>query len=443
VDDRPLPADISAERAVLGSILLDRDAIIAIAPWLQPAAFMLQKHAMVYEACLACYRRQEPPDLLTVSSELRRQGQLDLVGGLSFLGEFAAEVPTAVHVEYYARNVEQAALRRRLIETSGRIRALGYDEGSDLDEVAATSQSLISEALQRTVAGVAEPVSTVLDAIMRDLDDGVPPGHPTGLADLDRLTGGFYDGDLVILAARPGMGKTALASQMALHTATAGGRTLFFSLEMPRKQLVQRMLSMRSGVNLQRIRDRQMSESQMVSVMEAASQINDLPLFLDDRERASQGRTMAGLRLAALRLAAERGGLALLVIDFLQMVEGPPVYRGNRTQEISAVSRDLKALAKELRCPIIALSQLSRAVESRPSRVPQLSDLRDSGDIEAAADLVLLLYREDYYDTQTAKPGVAELHVAKHRNGPTGMVPLAFAAETTRFGNLARGSQGR
>ncbi|NTW97315.1 MAG: AAA family ATPase, partial [Oscillochloris sp.] len=270
MDDRPLPADISAERAVLGSILIERDAIIAIASWLQPAAFMLQKHALVYEACLACYRRQEPPDLLTVSSELRRQGQLDLVGGLSFLGEFVAEVPTAVHVEYYARNVEQAALRRRLIETSGRIRALGYDEGSNLDEVAATAQSLIGEALQRTVAGAAEPVSVVLDAIMRDLDEGVSPGHPTGLADLDRLTGGFYDSDLVILAARPGMGKTALASQMALHTAMAGGRTLFFSLEMPRKQLVQRMLSMRSGVNLQRIRDHQMNEAQILSVVDAA-----------------------------------------------------------------------------------------------------------------------------------------------------------------------------
>ncbi len=433
--DRPLPADLVAERAVLGAILLDREAIVSIADWLTPEDFSINKYGTMYAAALACVQRREPPDIPNVASELRRRNELDAVGGVSFLGDLAAEVPTAVHIEFYARSVERAALARRLIEAGGTISAIGYDEQRPLDEVEADAQQQLVTALRRSSAVRAAPLAESLNAIYRELADGVAPGVPTRLADYDALAGGLHASDLLVLAGRPGMGKTAFACQLAYNVAQQGRRVLVLSLEMSRKQLGQRLLALHSGVSIQAIREQRLSDRQRERLVDAFGAMSELPIHIDDCEVAG-AKTLAAIRLSVLRYAAEYGRPDLIIVDFLQLIIGPQDYKGNRVQEVSAISRGLKALAKELDCPVLALSQLSRAVESRVSKVPQLSDLRDSGDIEAAADQVLFLYREAYYEPQSPNQNMAELHIAKHRNGPTGIIPLAFQPETTRFGNL-------
>ncbi len=435
--DRPIPFDLQAERATLGSILMERTAIIPVAAWLPPDHFYLEKHALVYEAMLACYNRREPPNLATVAAELRRRGHLDLVGGLAFLGELAIEVPTAVHVEYYAKTVQRTATLRRLIEVGGRISALGFREEDALEDVIAKAETALQGVTQGQRHEGAVPIGAVMNDLFARLERaqdrrGEITGVPTGYTELDALTGGLQNSDLIILAARPSVGKTALAMSLAYNVAyTAHQGVGVFSLEMSRDQLVQRMLAMHTGIDMQRLRNGTLRTDELHIAMEGMGVLSELPIYIED----TPGQSISELRARARRMCAERDS-RVLMIDYLQLMSGRKSE--NRVQEVSEISRGLKALARELDIPVVALSQLSRAVEGRQNHIPMLSDLRESGSIEQDSDLVLFIYREELYDRETDKKGLVEIHLAKHRNGPLGVVPLRFESRTTRFQNLDR-----
>jgi replicative DNA helicase len=612
VNDRPLterepPYDLNAERALLGSILVDRDAIIVIAPWFEPDFFYLQKHVYIYEAMLGCYNHQPsiPPDLSTVSDELRRRKRLDLIGGIAYLGELSAEVPTAVHVEYYARIVERTALLRRLIQAGGKIATLGYDEHEDLEATLDRAEvELFSVSQNRTTQDfvhIGSVIKTYFDQLRATSEDqGLLIGVPTSYPDLDRLTGGLQRSDLIILAARPSVGKTAFALSMAYNVATHAQHTVaIFSLEMSREQLVQRLIAMHTGIDVQKLRTANLHDSELQHVLDAMGILAEAPIYIDD----AAGLSIAEVRSKARRLQAQVG-IDLIIVDYLQLMQSR--RRDNRVQEVSEISRGMKSLAREINIPVIAISQLSRAVEGRTNHVPMLSDLRESGclagdtriylpdvgiyrridelegqsgfnvlaanpsswklelrqvtrafatgqqpvyrlttrlghriratanhrfltitgwkrlddlspgmhvalprhipgpaqatmpqeelallanvvqssellkisqsdlywdeivsleacgvekvydltveglhnftaenmivhnSIEQDADIVMFIYREELYDKDTDKKGIAEIHIAKHRNGPPGIIPLRFDANTTRFQNLER-----
>ena len=431
--DRPIPVDLTAERAVLGSILLDREAIIVLGDTLQPADFYLEKHGWVYAAALACLSRRVPPDMATLADELRRHEQLDRVGGIAFLGELVAEVPTAVHVEYYAEIVARTAVRRRLIETGGTISALGYAEDEDLDATLDRAEQTLFHVTQRQRGADFTPMCAVVQRFYeRAQDERESPVVPTGLIDLDRrLNGGMRPGQLILLAARPGMGKSGLAMSIAYQLGVCQGRGVgVASLEMGRDELLQRLLAIHTGVDTREVAERvRRNDPTMIC---ALSVLSEAPIAIEDSAMLS----VMDVRSKARRLAAA-GLLDLLIVDYLQLLITDSTAR-NRVDEVSRISRQLKLLARELGCPILALSQLSRAVETRPSKIPQLSDLRDSGSLEQDADIVVFIYREELYDEGCDAQGIAELHIAKQRSGPLGIVPVQFDAPTTRFGNLAR-----
>ncbi|MEI8305853.1 MAG: replicative DNA helicase [Chloroflexales bacterium] len=435
--ERSVPFDLQAERATLGSILLEREAIVAVAGWLSSEYFYLEKHAMVYDAMLACYGRREPPDITTVATELRRQERIDLVGGMSFLGDLLGEVPTAVHVEYYARSVERTAVLRKLIEVGGKITALGYDESESLETTLDKAESQLFTVSQRRGTQDFVHIGKIVNALFAQIETlqdrrGEVVGVPTGYTDLDELTGGLQPSDLIILAARPSVGKTSLALSLAYNVANKAKQTVgIFSLEMSRDQLVQRMLSMHTGIDMQRLRTGNLRGDELNLALEGMGVLSEIPIYIED----TPGLSINEVRSKARRLHAE-AGIDLLLIDYLQLMSGR--RSDNRVQEVSEISRGLKALARELNVPVIALSQLSRAVEGRQSHVPMLSDLRESGSIEQDADIVMFIYREELYDKETEKKGIAEIHIAKHRNGPLGIIPLRFEARTTRFRNLER-----
>jgi replicative DNA helicase len=376
--DRSLPSDIEAERATLGAILLNREAIVAIESWLQPEHFYLEKHAWIYEAMQQCYRRRVPPDASTVSDELRRQNRLDEVGGLMYLIDLANSVPTAVHIEYYAETVERTAILRRLIMAGGKIAALGFDERDDLDATLEKAEAELSTVSQRRVSQDFVHIGKVVDAYFEQINylkenRGEVVGVPTGYFDLDEVTGGLQRSDLIILAARPATGKTSLALCLAYNVALQGNGTVgVFSLEMSRDQLVQRILAMHTGIDTQRLRTGNIRDTDLQRLMEALGQLSGLPLYIED----TAGLSITDVRAKARRLHAE-AGLDLLIIDYLQLMQGR--RSDNRVQEVSEISRGLKQLARELNVPLIALSQLSRSVESRSTHVPMLSDLRESG----------------------------------------------------------------
>ena len=426
---RSVPADVLAERAVLGAVLLERDAILAISDTLQADDFYLEKHALIYQAMLACLAQRVPPDLATVAAALRRSEHLDLVGGFTLLGELLAEVPTAVHVTYYATIVTRAATLRRLIEAGGQIAALGYDEQPELDTTLDMAEQTLFAVSQRQRGADFVPAATAVqryfDASQRDEEERVTP---TGIRDLDyMLNGGFRPGQLVLLAARPGVGKTGLALSITHHLAVQQRRSVgVVSLEMHEGELVQRLLAIHTGVDTRKV------EAQVrrgdPALIEALGVLADAPFAIEDSAMLS----VMDVRSKARRLATVRP-LDLLIVDYLQLLIGD-TSGSNRVDEVSRISRQLKLLARELGCPILALSQLSRAVEQRASKVPQLSDLRDSGSLEQDADTVIFIYREPT-DTDGLPPTryEMELHLAKQRSGPLGLVPVVFDAPTTRF----------
>jgi replicative DNA helicase len=430
MSDRTVPYDLPAERAVLGAILLERDAILAVSDTLQPADFYLEKHALVYAAARACLARRTPPDLATVAGELRRQEQLELVGGLSFLGELLSAVPTAVHVTYYAEQVVAAATRRRLITAGGSIVALGFDEQRELDQTLDQAEQTLFAVSQRQRGDDFVPLSAVVqqyfERSQRDEDDRTAP---TGLLDLDqRLNGGLRPGQLALLAARPGLGKTGLALSIAYELGVRRGRSVgVVSLEMSRDELLQRLLAMHTGFDTRLVEG--LVRRGDPRALDALGVLSEAPIAIED----SALLNVMSVRSKARRLATVRP-LDLLIVDYLQLLIGDTQAQ-SRVDEVSRISRQLKLLARELQCPVLALSQLSRAVEQRGSKVPQLSDLRDSGSLEQDADIVLFIYREELY-SEGAEAGVAELHLAKQRNGPLGVVPVRFDAPTTRFLNL-------
>lgn len=434
--ERMIPVDLNAERATLGSVLLERDQISLIATYLSADDFYLEKHGWVYEAMLACYLKRIPPDLTTVSAELRRHERLEPIGGLSFLGELSAAVPTAAHIEHYANIVKKAAIRRSMIEVAGKIAALGYKEWEDLAENLSQAQGLVFDLSIGSVQDDPLTVSHDADeffsalAAMSERKDCLC-GLATEFHKLDALTGGLQPSDLMVLASRPGVGKTSLALSIALNVAMNGKRVVFFSLEMARKQLFERLVSMQTLIPSHRLRNNKLTEEERHVIANVCGRLAPLPLLIDDSPQITVLDMLAKVRKASLFEHVD-----LVVVDYLQLIHTAMRGKGNRTQEVSDISRGLKLLAKELNIPVIALSQLNRGVESRQSKVPMLSDLRESGSIEQDADLVIFIYREELYDKETDLKGIAELHIAKHRNGPLGVVLLRFDAETTFFDNL-------
>lgn len=431
--ERLPPQNIEAEEAVLGALLIDPDAIFRVITFLRPSDFYREKNGWIYDAALALHERREPIDFLTICDELEHRGQLEQIGGPAFITSLINAVPTSVHVEHYARLVERAATRRRLIEAAGQIAALAYQEAEDVDEVVDRAEEVLFGVSQRRVARDLVPIKQILSDYYDRIEyltrhRGEMIGIPTGFADIDKLLGGFQRSDLIILAARPSVGKTSLALSIAHNAAKKfRQRVALFSLEMSAEQVVQRLISAETGIDSQRLRRGEIADEEWGRFMKASSDLAETLFYVDDTPNISA----LELRTKARRLHAEIG-LDLLVVDYLQLMRGD-VRAENRVQEISAISRSLKALARELNVPLLALSQLSRSVESRSDKRPILSDLRESGALEQDADVVIFIYRDEMYNENTERKNIADIIVAKHRNGPTGTVSLYFKKELAQF----------
>ncbi len=433
--DRLPPHNLEAEQSALGSILLDRDAIIRVETILRPEDFYQPAHGMIYQAMRDLYNRREPTDILTLSDELGRRNQLDSVGGLSYLSSLIESVPTAVHVEYYSRIVERTSTQRRLIQAGAEVVSVGYREDLEIEDALDQAERSIFGVAQRRLTKEFAKIDEVLEGFFdrlgerREQRDALV-GVPTGFSDLDKLTGGLQRSDLIILAARPGFGKSALALGFAYTAAVQHDRIVgIFSLEMPAEQLVQRLVAAETGVDSHRLRMGHIEDNEWERVVRAFGRLSNSPIYVDD----SGSLSISDVRTKARRLQAEHG-LDLLIVDYLQLMQGK--RSENRVQEIADISRGLKSLARELDVPVVALSQLSRAIESRTGHRPQLSDLRESGSIEQDADIVMFIHREDKFDHESEKKNLAEVIVAKHRNGPIGSIPLRFFENNARFADL-------
>jgi len=433
--ERLPPHNLEAEQSVLGSLLIDRDAIIRVAAFLRAEDFYASANGVIYQGILDLYNRREPTDIITLTDELQRKSVFDQAGGLSYLTGLLNAVPTAVHIEYYARIVERTATLRRLISAGAKVVDIGFQEGIDTEDALDEAERAIFDVSQRRQTKDFVSMGEVLDAFFDRIDylqqnRGDVVGVATGFSDFDQMTGGLQRSDLIIVAARPSMGKTSLALGMAYGAAVGHKKTVgIFSFEMSAEQLVQRVLSMETGVDSHRLRLGQIDDNEWDRISRAFGRLSEAPIFVDD----SAAGSIMDVRSNARRLQAEQG-LDMIIIDYLQLMSGRRTE--NRVQEISEISRGLKGLARELNVPVVALSQLSRAVESRADHRPMLSDLRESGSIEQDADIVLFIYREDKYDDESEKKGIAEIIVAKHRNGPVGSVNLRFFDRTARFADL-------
>lgn len=436
--ERLPPHSIEAEEAVLGSLLIDPDAILEVATFLRPEDFSREKNRWIYQAILDLHDAREPIDFLTLSEVLRNRAQLDQIGGEAYLIGLLNTVPTSVNAQAYGRMVESTALRRRLIQVAGKIADLAYDESEDISVVLDRSeQALFGVSEERTTRELT-PVRDIARAYLDRIEELNARGEemigiPTGFTDLDRLLGGLNKSDLIILAARPGMGKTALQLSMAMHAGLRmGKRVAMFNLEMSGEQLVQRMIAAQTKIDSQRLRRGQLREQEWPIFYEAIGRLSETHIFIDD----TPSITPSQLRTKCRRLYAEYG-LDLIMLDYLQLMQAERTTN-NRVQEISEISRGLKSLARELDVPLVAASQLSRAVESRQDKRPQLSDLRDSGSIEQDSDIVMFIYRDEYYNEATDRPNIAEINIAKHRNGPTGTIDLYWHGKLATFRNLQR-----
>jgi replicative DNA helicase len=431
--ERLPPQNTEAEEAVLGALLIDPDAIIRVATFLRPEDFYREKHGWIYDTVLVLHEKREPIDFLTVCDELERQRRLDEVGGPAFITSLINAVPTSIHAEHYARIVERTSTRRRLLGAAGDIAALAFQEADDVEEVVDRAEQLLFGVSERRISRELVPIRQILSEYYDRIEyltrhRGEVIGIPTGFGDMDKLLGGLQRSDMVILAARPSVGKTSLALSIA-HNATKRfkQRVAFFSLEMSNEQVVQRLISAETGIDSQRLRRGKLSDDEWGRFMKAYSELSGILFFIDD----SPGLSALEMRTKARRLHAEYG-VDLMVVDYLQLMRGD--FRSeNRVQEISSISRALKALARELNVPVLALSQLSRGVESRTDKRPILSDLRESGALEQDADVVIFIYRDEMYNEATDRPNIADIIVAKHRNGPTGTVALYFKKELAQF----------
>ena len=435
--DRLPPHSVEAEEAVLGSVLIDPESLDRVS-FLTDTDFYIVKHQWVWAACLALRDRRMPIDAVTLRRELEARGQLDEIGGPAFLTYLMTTVPTAIHAEGYARIVAQAANRRRLLRAASDIAQLAYDESSDDDQVNDQAEQLIFQSRRSTGARTIRPLAqTVVEYFNRieylyeHRDE--PLGVPTGLIDLDKLLGGLQASDLIVVAARPSMGKTSLLLNFGLAAAQRfQQRVLVFSLEMSCQQITERLVAQRSEIDSQRLRFGQLTDADWPRLVQATGQLGDVPLWMDDTPGVSAGQ----VRAKARRFQAEHG-LDLIIVDYLQLM-GTDRRAENRNQEVAAISQALKTLARELNVPVLVASQLSRAVEQRGDKHPMLSDLRDSGAIEQDSDVILFIYRDAVYNDACETPNVAELIVAKHRKGPTGTVEAYWDKTHTQFKNIAR-----
>lgn len=435
------PQNTDAEASLLGALLIDADTIVRVADALTALDFYEEKHRRIYEAIIKLYEKHRPIDALTLSNQLKEDGFLDIVGGATYLTELANYVPTAAHAEHYADIIKQKSMRRRLIKAAQDTVDLGYDESKSIQEVIETAESDLFNVSQQHVKQDIQSIENILADSFERLDElhrnkGKIRGVPTGFKDMDNLLAGWQRSDLVILAARPAMGKTAVALNFAHNVAVKAEQpVLLFSLEMSKEQLVDRLLAMESGVDAWNIRTGNLSDADFEKIGTAMGALSEAPIYIDD----TPGITVSEMRTKARREQHQRQ-LGLIIVDYLQLMSGSSRFGsdGNRVQEISEISRGLKLIARELNVPVIALSQLSRSVENRSPRIPLLADLRESGSIEQDADIVMFLYREDYYEPETQRKNITDIIISKHRNGPTGKLELYFEKEKQRFKSLDR-----
>ncbi|WP_294748878.1 replicative DNA helicase [uncultured Exiguobacterium sp.] len=431
------PQSIEAEQAVLGAIMIDADRLISASERLLPQDFYRASHQRIFEAMLVLSDRGEAIDLVTVTAELSTLGILDEIGGLQYLAELAEGVPTAANINYYVNVVDQKSTLRRLIRTAGEIVTDGYERQNEVDILLNEAERKILEVSQGKGSASFIPISDVLTSAYATIDklhkqSGETTGIPTGFQDLDKMTAGFQRNDLIIVAARPSVGKTAFALNISQNVATrADENVAIFSLEMGAEQLVMRMLCAEGNVDAQRLRTGQLEEEDWGKLSLAMSNLSQAGIYIDD----TPGIRVNDIRAKCRRLKQEHG-LGMIMIDYLQLIQGNGRSSDNRQQEVSEISRSLKSLARELEVPVIALSQLSRGVESRQDKRPMMSDIRESGAIEQDADIVAFLYRDDYYNKETEDANTIEIIIAKQRNGPTGTVKLAFRKEFNKFVDL-------
>lgn len=436
--DKVPPQNTEAEQSVLGAILLDKDAIIKVADVISPEDFYRDDHRLIFDGMLILFEKRAPIDVVTLTDELERMKKIKDVGGAAYLSSLVNGVPSAAHIVKYAEIIRDKATLRRLIKVATQITELGFDEAEDITAILDKSESSLFSVSQRFLRDNFVSLSSVLEESFDRIDQlhknkGALRGVATGFKDLDNLLSGMQPSDLIIIAARPSMGKTSFVLNVAEYAAVKNKVSVgLFSLEQSREQIVDRLLCMQAGVDSWKLRTGNLAEEDFPKIGYAMGALSEAPIFIDDTPMLG----VLEIRAKARRLQAEHG-LGLIVIDYLQLMEGRS--RGgdfNRVQEVSEISRSLKALARELNVPVIALSQLSRAVEQRDKKVPQLSDLRESGSIEQDADVVMFIYREDYYNRDTENKNIADILVRKHRNGPTGDVKLYFMPEQTKFANL-------
>ncbi len=436
-DLRVPPHAEQAEKTVLGALMVDKEAITKIADMIHVGDFYTAAHNTIYDVMLQLYENNDPIDVLSISNKLEEQKKIDDVGGAPYLATLVSSVTSASNITYYARIIQKKAILRKLIATAAEINELGYKESEDIETILDEAEQKIFGISQKSLKQEFTPIKTILGDAFDRLDElhknkGEMRGVPTGFLDLDDLLAGLQKSDLIILAARPSVGKTSLALDIARQVGTIAKIPVgIFSLEMSADQLVDRMIAAEANLDLWRLRTGNLKESDFTEISETMGTLSEAPIFIDDTSSAN----IMEMRTMARRLQAEHD-LGLIIIDYLQLMEGRS--NENRVQEISEISRGLKMLAKELNIPILALSQLSRAVESRNDQRPKLSDLRESGSIEQDADVVMFIYREDRVNPDTENKGVAEIIVAKHRNGPVGTKQLYFHEESASYKNLER-----
>ena len=431
------PQNLDAEMSLLGAVLIDEEVLADVTEYVAEKDFYDKRHASIYAAMMRLYEKHKPVDLLTLTDELQRKKELEVIGGSAYLTDLTNYVPTAAHAQAYAELVAQKAVRRRLIKASAEISEMGFDEDTTTQELLEKAEaelfSVSDQSLKQDLTSIESILTESFDR-MEELhrNKGALRGVRTGYRDLDHMTAGLQRSDLIILAARPAMGKTTLVTNLAYNVATIAKQpVLFFSLEMSKEQLVDRMLADASGVDAWNIRTGNLSDQDFAKLSEAMGEMAEAPIYIDD----TPGLSVLEMRTKARR-AAHEAPLGLIIVDYLQLMQASGRSDGNRVQEVSEISRGLKLIARELNVPVIALSQLSRSVENRSPQVPQLADLRESGSIEQDADIVMFIYREAYYNPETERENITDLIIAKHRNGPVGKVELYFHPERLRFMSL-------
>lgn len=437
------PNNLEAEQSVLGSLMLDKDAIIKVADFLNIGDFYKDTHNIIYQSMLSLYESKEPIDVLSLSNKLEENKELEIAGGSSYLASLVNSVPSAANVVHYAKVVQKKAILRRLINVSNEITEIGYQESEDVEKTLDQAEQKLFSVSQKYTKKDFIPIKSILESAFNRIDELHKGEHdfrgiPTGFSDLDNILSGLQKSDLIILAARPSIGKTTLALDIARQIGTKSKVPVgIFSLEMSSDQLIDRMIAAEADVDLWRLRTGRLrsdaGNDDFQRIGSAMGSLSEAPIYIDDAGSAN----IMEIRTMARRLQSEHK-VGLIIIDYLQLMEGRKTQGDSRVQEISEISRALKQLAREINVPVLALSQLSRAVESRSPQIPKLSDLRESGSIEQDADVVLFLYREDREKPDTPNKNIVEVIVSKHRNGPLGKAQLYFKEESTTFKNLEK-----